>query len=455
MESHLPGHPLSHAAPGADSPAAALPRARARLAAPPDGPGACSRAEARAGLYVHVPFCAARCSYCDFSSGPISSAALDRYVRALGVEVEQRAAGAAGIRFQSVFFGGGTPSALPARLFREVVRRLRGAFDIAREAEVTLEANPESVRERRLEAWANGGVNRLSMGAQSFDPRELGTLGRIHDADRPAAAVALARSFGFRRLSLDLMFGFPGQRDQELARSLNAALGLGIEHLSAYCFIPEPGTPLGDAVLAGGAPACPPELQADLYERVVETCADAGMSCYETSNFCQPDAEARHNLVYWLRRPYLGLGPSAHSLLGGSRFANHYAFARWAASLEAGASPESERESCDACAAASEIVLLGLRLGRGLDPEDYAPREWAEVESRFGAALDRAVAASRVERTHWGWRVAPARRFVADEAIAWVLARESSPGPRPAPFDSTRAHSIMRESCSSLPSPAI
>ena len=448
MESHLPADSLSPAldpAGGGGHPA--------RVVGPgADLPGETARIEARAGLYVHVPFCATRCSYCDFSSGSLSAAALDRYVSALALEAERRSESARGVRFHSVFFGGGTPSALPERHFRAVWGRLRDCFEIAPGAEVTLEANPESVRASRLEAWAGAGVNRLSMGAQSFVPAELETLGRVHSADRPGAAIALARAHGIRRLSLDLMFGFPGHTAEHLDLSLETALSLGIDHLSAYCFIPEPGTPLGDAVAPVGAGrrlALPsPDEQAELYVRLTATCARHGLHGYETSNFCRPGAEARHNLVYWLRRPYLGLGPSAHSLMDGERFANHYAFTRWARALEGGESPECEREACSKAAIATEIVMLALRLGHGLDRGDYPECDWLEVERRYGAALDRAVKTGRLDRTAMGWRVAPESRFVADEAIAWVLARER------APFDRGSASSIMA-SCPSLPSPAI
>ena len=417
-----------------------------------DLPGVSARSEARAGLYVHVPFCATRCTYCDFSSGSLSSAALDRYVSALTLEAGRRAETARGVRFHSVFFGGGTPSALPERHFRAVWARLRDCFEIAPGAEVTLEANPESVRASRLEAWAEAGVNRLSMGAQSFVPEELETLGRVHSADRPAAAIALARAHGFRRLSLDLMFGFPGNTAAHLDLSLETALSLGIDHLSAYCFIPEPGTRLGDAVSGVGAArrALPsPDEQAELYARLTATCARHGLHGYETSNFCRPGAEARHNLVYWMRRPYLGLGPSAHSLMDGERFANHYAFTRWADALEAGESPECEREACGGAAIAAEIVMLALRLGHGLDRGDYPDSDWLEVVRRYGAALDQAVKTGRLDRAARGWRVASESRFVADEVIAWVAARER------APFDRGSAPSIMLESCLSLPSPAI
>ena len=400
VESHLPDHPLTPA---------------------PDGPAASARAEARRGLYVHVPFCAQRCSYCDFSSGTLSARAVERYLSGIEAEARRRAAAAAGTRFTSVFFGGGTPSALAGRHFRRLWSTLRSQFTVAAGAEITLEANPESVRPALLEAWAEAGVNRLSMGAQSFDAGELRGLGRIHGPERPAQAFALARRHGFRRLSLDLMFGFPGQTPVTWEETILAACALDAEHVSAYCFIPEAGTPLGQAALKGEVALPGPERQAESYERLVERLGNAGYGSYETSNFARPGGECRHNLVYWLRREYLGLGPSAHSLWGGVRSANAYALEAWAAALEggrpwAGEERESERSRAD------EIVMLGLRLGTGLARRDYGDDDWRVVIGRYGRAFSRAVAERRLERTTDGFRIAPRHRFVADDVIAWLMA---------------------------------
>jgi oxygen-independent coproporphyrinogen-3 oxidase len=401
---------ISTAAPPARAPAASL-----------EGPGVAARAEARLGLYVHVPFCAVRCTYCDFSSGSMSAAAVERYLRGIEIEAARRAPPAAAVAFTSVFFGGGTPSALSARHFARLWRALRSHFAIAAGAEITLEANPESVRPALLEAWAAAGVNRLSMGAQSFEPRELARLGRIHDAARPGSAFALARVHGFRRLSLDLMFGFPGHTPARFAATLERALALGPEHLSAYCFIPEAGTPLGDEVLRGAARLPDPEQQADLYASLGERLSREGFGPYETSNFCRPGAEARHNLVYWLRRDYLGLGPSAHGLWRGARYGNHYGMDRWAASLEADrpcdtVEPESARSRAD------EIVMLGLRLATGLAADDQPPAVWGEVMRRYGRAFRDALATGRLEPTVGGVRIAGRHRFLADDIIAWLMA---------------------------------
>lgn len=397
------------------------PAARRDSAAALDGPGALARAEARIGLYVHVPFCAVRCTYCDFSSGSLSAKAVERYLSGMEREAALRAPPAQGVVFTSVFFGGGTPSALAARHFARLWRALRSHFTIAPDAEVTLEANPESVRPALLDAWAAAGVNRLSMGAQSFDPQELSRLGRIHDADRPGAAFALARAHGFRRLSLDLMFGFPGHTPANFAATLERALALSPEHLSAYCFIPEAGTPLGDEVLRGAAVLPDSGEQADLYATLCERLATEGYGTYETSNFCRPGAEARHNLVYWLRRDYLGIGPSAHGLWRGERYGNHYGTERWAASLEADRACDTV-EPETAQSRADEIVMLGLRLASGLEAGDYAPARWSDVTRRYGRAFRDALATGRLERTPGGVRIRPGHRFLADDVIAWLMA---------------------------------
>jgi oxygen-independent coproporphyrinogen-3 oxidase len=378
-----------------------------------------------------VPFCAVRCTYCDFSSGRSSPPAVGRYLAAIEREIALRAPGSASRGFSSVFFGGGTPSMLAAADFRRLWRALTAGFTIEPDAEITLEANPESVRESRLEAWAAAGVNRLSLGAQSFVPEDLRALGRVHDPERPGEAVALARAFGFGRISLDLMFGFPGHTHDRWRHSVEEAIALEPEHLSAYCFIPEPGTSLGDAVLDGMLPLPSPEQQADGYAWLTRRLARAGYACYETSNFCRADAEARHNLVYWLRRPYVGLGPSAHGLVNGTRYGNHYELGAWASALESGLAPEAEREGATDEATAREILMLGLRLASGLDPGDYAGSEWSLVENRYGAGLARGVIEGRLERTAHGVRIPPRFRFVADDVIAWLESRATrARGPR-------------------------
>jgi oxygen-independent coproporphyrinogen-3 oxidase len=393
------------------------------VSALPDGPTRQARAEAGDALYVHVPFCAAPCPYCHFSKERFSGAGVERWLAALALEAARRAPGALETRFRSVFFGGGSPSALSARHFMRAWRTIREHFTLERGAEVTLEANPEAVRPELLDAWAEAGVNRLSMGVQSFVPEELRALGRIHDERRPADAFALARTHGFRRLSLDLMFGFPGHTRERWSLTLGAALALEPEHISAYGFIPEDGTPLGDAVRRGDAACVAPEEEADLHAQADQAFAAAGLAPYETSNWSRPGAECRHNLTYWLRRDYLSLGPSAHGLWRGVRYANEYALGDWAAKLESGVEPAASLEPESPESRADERVLLGLRLAAGLDPADHPAGARAELDARYGEALEAAAAQGRLERSGGAWRVPAAHRFVADDVIAWLAVR--------------------------------
>jgi oxygen-independent coproporphyrinogen-3 oxidase len=423
------------------------------LSRTPAAPSRSARDAARLGLYLHVPFCAVRCAYCDFATGSLSSARLATWVDTLEREIALRAPDAAGRTFTSVFFGGGTPSALPARVFTRVARALRAAFAIAPDAEFTVEANPEGVRPALLEAWAGAGANRLSMGAQSFDAGELRTLGRIHGPERPAEALALARAHGFRRLSLDLMFAFPGHSEATWARTLDAALATGIDHLSAYAFIPEDGAPLGAAVRRGALAVPDGAAQARLYATLVRRARAAGLVRYETSNFARPGEEARHNLTYWLRRDHLALGPSAHGLWDGVRHMNHRALERWAAAIAAGR-PGGELEPETRASRADEIVMLALRLDTGLDAADHDAAAWADVQARYGARLERGVAEGRLEARRRGWRIAPHRAFLADEIIAWLMA-----GARPLDealaIDTPRSRSVTSVPCPISPFPAV
>ncbi len=413
------------------------------------GPGTAARREAQAGLYVHVPFCAARCAYCDFASGLLDPAAVERWLAGVETEAELRAPAASGISFSSVFLGGGTPSTLGPAEVRRLFRALHASFEIAAAAEITLEANPESVSARRLAAWREAGVNRLSIGAPSFHAAELAMLGRRHEPAAPGRAVELARAHGFERLSLDLMFGFPGHTLARWEASVRRALELRTEHLSAYAFVPEARTALGGAVLSGRMSLPDDGWQADAYALFRERAARAGLVSYEISNVCRAGAEARHNLVYWLCRPYVGLGPSAHGFLAGARYGNHRDPERWAAALARGLPPEAEREAASAAALAREVIMLGLRLTGGVRASDYRPADWQTVLRRYGAALDEAVATKRLRATRAGF-VVPARlRFLADDVLAWIEARAEAHG-----FDSRSAHSVPSGACRILRSSA-
>ncbi len=388
-----------------------------------DGPGSAARAAAGPALYVHVPFCAVPCPYCHFSKEHVSGAAVERWLAALELEAIRWAPAARGIAFRSLFFGGGTPSALSPRHFQRAWDTVTRHLELAPDAEVTLEANPETVKPGLLDAWAQAGVNRLSMGAQSFVPEELAALGRIHDHEKPGQAIALARAHGFERLSVDLMFGYPGHRIDHWRHTLDAALALRPEHVSAYGYIPEHDTPMGDAVARGERRTVSPECEAEMHAIADQRFIAAGLAPYETSNWSRPGAECRHNLAYWLRRDYLALGPSAHALWRGERSANARALADWADRLERGADPAVERERETPESRADETLMLGLRLASGLDLDDLPAEVRAEFEARYAEPLAAGVAGARLERTRHGWCIPAAQRYVADDTIAWLAVR--------------------------------
>lgn len=272
-------------------------------------------------LYLHIPFCRARCTYCDFNT----YAGLDHlhkpYVDALVGEVRWLAR-----RFPrpagTVFLGGGTPTVLPIDLLRQVLSACFEAFAVEDGAEITSEANPGTVSLAYLRDLRRLGVNRLSLGAQTFDPGELAMLGRIHDAEHVDSTVQQARTAGYDNLSLDLIYGLPGQTLASWGRTLERALALAPEHISLYCLTLEAGTPLRDRVLQGGVPAPDPDLSADMVELADDRLAKRGYQQYEISNWSRPGYECAHNLVYWRNRPYLGVGAGAHSSSDGRRWWN-------------------------------------------------------------------------------------------------------------------------------------
>jgi oxygen-independent coproporphyrinogen-3 oxidase len=316
------------------------------------------------GLYVHVPFCARRCPYCDFYA--VSALELlPRYVAGLGVEARQ-AAPSWPEPFETLYIGGGSPSLLSREGLTGLLAAL-APLDLSRVREITLEVNPEAVSDQQADLWAEAGVTRLSLGVQTLDERWLGeVLGRGHDADqaREAAAILQDRPFA---LSIDLLYGLPSQAPADWGRDLTRALELSPAHLSAYSLTLEPGTPLARSIAAGLlSPLPPPDKTAELFLLSGQVLAAAGFERYEVSNFAKPGQESRHNLKYWRRTPYLGLGPAAHSFDGRRRWANVPSVRRWLSALTAGARPLAFEETPDEKAVRLEQVMLGLRLAEGL-----------------------------------------------------------------------------------------
>jgi oxygen-independent coproporphyrinogen-3 oxidase len=323
-----------------------------------------------AGLYVHVPFCLTRCGYCDFNAYAGMDHLSNRYVRALGREAELHAGDWSGVPFPTVFFGGGTPTTLDPNELVRLIERLRGSFAVAGDAEITMEANPDTVHGASLSLLREGGVNRLSMGAQSFDPLVLAALERVHQPEAVRRAFADARAAGFDDVNLDLIFGAHGESLASWVATLEATLELGPEHVSAYALTIEPATPLGRAVADGVTPSPDPDRQADMFELACELLGAAGYLHYEVSNWALPGRECRHNLGYWERRPYLGLGAGAHSWRDGRRWWNVRPPQQYLETVERGDLPIGGDERLDQDEGRLESVFLALRTNAGVRTAD-------------------------------------------------------------------------------------
>ena len=324
------------------------------------------------GVYVHVPFCLSRCHYCDFVTYTGMEGLRRPYAAALLEEagVAAAALGSEPPQVTSVFVGGGTPTLLPPEDLGRLLARLRELLPFAPRAEVTVEANPETVEAAMAEGLAGAGVTRVSMGAQSFDDRVLAVLGRAHDAARVAAAVATLRAAGVPALNLDLIYGGPGEDAGSWSASLEAALALEPEHLSAYALTIEPATKFGRLVAAGRMAEPGEDDLADRYDTACSVLAAAGYRHYEVSNWARPGHASRHNLTYWRRGRYLGLGAGAHEFDGATRRWNVAGVPPYLAAVREGRRPTSGEERLDPAQARFEALALRLRTVDGLGPAE-------------------------------------------------------------------------------------
>ncbi len=317
-------------------------------------------------LYIHVPFCARRCSYCDFSIAVRPVVPVDEYVAAVARELDLRYPAGGRWELDTLYFGGGTPSKLGGAGMARLLDAVRQRTELVPEAEVTLEANPEDVSTDAARTWRGAGVTRLSLGAQSFDPRVLAWMHRTHDVEAISRAVDAARAAGFADLSLDLIFALPDSLDRDWARDLHSAVALAPEHLSLYGLTVEPATPVARWRDRGTMQEAPEARYEREFLFAHETLAAAGFAHYEVSNYARPGHEARHNSTYWLGLPYAAAGPSAHSFDGETRRWNRSAYSAWMAAVGAGADPTEGEERLTEESRALEDAYLGLRTARGL-----------------------------------------------------------------------------------------
>ncbi|WP_050772404.1 radical SAM family heme chaperone HemW [Sagittula stellata E-37] len=323
------------------------------------------------GLYVHWPFCEAKCPYCDFNSHVVREIDQTRWAAALASEVRRVAAETSGRVLGSIFFGGGTPSLMAPETVAAVIDAARDGWTFGNNIEITLEANPRSVEAARFEGYARAGVNRVSLGVQSLREPDLRKLGRLHDVTEARAAFAIARQV-FDRVSFDLIYARQGQTLAGWEEELGEALDMAVDHLSLYQLTIEPGTAFWDRSQAGKLRGLPSDdLGADMYELTQEMCARAGMPAYEVSNHAGADAESRHNLVYWRYGDWVGVGPGAHGRFDLNRQRMESVAwrmpGRWLTAVEEVKSGDELRSSVDGNDQAIEYLMMGLRLSEGLD----------------------------------------------------------------------------------------
>jgi oxygen-independent coproporphyrinogen-3 oxidase len=353
------------------------------------------------GLYLHIPFCQAICSYCNFNRGLLDAPLKARYVDALAREIEtvdlpEAGGRARGRRADTIFFGGGTPSLLESDDVARLLSACRASYDIPDDAEITLETNPETATEQRLAAFRDAGVNRISFGVQSFDDDELRRLGRIHSAQRAREAIDDARRAGFGNVSLDLMFWLPGQTMASWMRTIGEAIMLESDHLSLYLLELYPNAPLKEAIArqtamdgagAGAWQLAADDLAADMYLQALERLDAAGFVQYEISNVSRPGWHSRHNVKYWQGGDWIGFGCGAHSTVAGVRWKNVASTMDYIDRVTASRSAAIDRHRLSAQERVEEALFTGLRLTSGIDAGNFERRFGVEPWSRYGDDL--------------------------------------------------------------------
>ena len=350
------------------------------------------------GIYIHIPFCRSRCSYCDFATGLYESSLAERYVQALVNEIKTWDDVETPWDADTIYFGGGTPSLLSAAQLAKILEAVHSRFSVAAGAEVTLEMNPGTVTPEVLREFRSLGVNRASFGAQTFDDNELARLGRSHSASETVQTFDWLRQSGFENVSFDLIAGLPGQTLTAWRRNLERSLALSPEHLSFYLLEVHEGTPLAEHIRTGKQPSPNPDLAAQMYELMLETACAAGYEHYEISNLCRPGRESRHNTKYWNGDAYYGFGCSAHSYDGErQRWANERNVLRYIEALEQDVEVVVERTELTPDQARAEAVFLGLRLMRGLNARQYQHDFGIDLRTEHESELQQFKEAGLVE----------------------------------------------------------
>ena len=374
-------------------------------------------------LYIHWPFCVAKCPYCDFNSHVRSAIDQDAWRDALLTDLAYEAALLPGRRLTSIFFGGGTPSLMDPHTTEALIDAAAGHWGVAEDVEITLEANPNSVEAERFAELSAAGVNRLSLGIQSFDDEQLGLLGRAHSADEGRRALAIAQAH-FPRVSFDLIYALPGETENGWAARLQQALAFGTDHLSLYQLTIEPGTKFAALHAAGKFEPLDEEIAASMFELTQARTGAAGIPAYEISNHARNGSESRHNLTYWRYGDYAGVGPGAHGRRTGMRTVRHRKPENFLAGIDRHGHGIAEEETLSPAESADEALVMGLRLSEGVDADAVAHRLGMNSLVRWDR-VDRLTASGHLLRAGGRIRTTDKGRMVLDRILAEIALDET------------------------------
>lgn len=367
---------------------------------------------------MHIPFCFKKCLYCDFNSYHGKEHLFEAYVETLKAEIRRASDRYPDIYISTIFFGGGTPTLLSFKQLISILDEIRTHFHMDSHAEITTEANPGTVSRESLHILHDAGFNRLGLGIQSLNDHELALLGRIHSSEEAIKAFDSAREAGFRNISVDLMYGIPGQTPKTWRRTLEGILNLQPEHVSLYSLTIEEGTPF-HAMQVEGALSLPGEdIEADMYEEAIRILTGTGFSHYEISNFSRPGFECRHNITYWQNEPYLGLGAGASSYIEGIRSTNISAIEEYIDNVRSNKSVAGMEEKLQGHAAMGETVFLGLRMLEGLDMNRFTERYGISPEYAFPEQISNLLDGKLIEKTGSHIRLTHKGLLFANEVFA-------------------------------------
>ena len=381
------------------------------------------------GLYIHVPFCRSKCEYCDFYSlgGGLNHESMDLYLAAVLAHIKETAQRVVGYSVDTVYFGGGTPSFFGAQGLVRILTEIDRRFQLEKDAEITLEANPDSITQQGLEKLRRAGFNRISIGIQCDDDAKLKALGRPHNYKQAQQAVALAKRAGFRSVSVDLMFGLPNQSRQQWMDTLRNVLNLKPDHISCYGLKVEPNTRLWE--YKEGANLPDDDAQADMYFYAVETLESFGLHQYEISNFAKPGHECRHNMKYWLGHPYIGFGPAAASDFAGKRFTAAANLDQYITGVMEQGVILSECESVPVRERAGEYLMLRLRTAHGIEENEYMQTYLLPFEPLEQLLVTYEQRDLAVKEDNGRWRLTPKGFMVSNSIILQLLEAQQNSKP--------------------------